>query len=105
MVTNFRDLAGLGLKKYHNDYLFLKEEVIGLIAATLEGSAEGTIKAISTLNKKDKVITLIDEIFSEGFFNYFHTTYGTDNMNLNEEMIKDISDKVKELKRKVILLK
>ena len=48
---------------------------------------------------RSEVIKDIDKIFSEGFYNYFHTTYGTDNEDLNRKMILDIDKKVKELKR------
>ena len=45
-----------------------------------------------------EVVELIEEIFTEGWFNYFHTTYGTDNENTNEKMINDIDKKIVELK-------
>jgi len=50
---------------------------------------------------KAKVIKWIDEVFSEGWFNYFHTNYGVDDMDANDKMIEDIDKKVKELKQKL----
>jgi hypothetical protein len=40
----------------------------------------------------------IEEVFSEGWFNYFNTQYGVDDFQTNEEMIGDIDKKIKELK-------
>ena len=53
-MEKISELAKLTLRKYPDDYLFTKSEVIGLIAATLEGSAMGVMKAMSKLKKEEK---------------------------------------------------
>ncbi len=58
-----------------------------------------TIVKVILLQDYLKKIEKIDEIFSEGFYNYFHNMYGSDDTNLNDKMIKDIDKKVKRLKR------
>ncbi len=49
----------------------------------------------------EKIIKIIEEVFSEGFFNYFHTTYATDNKDSNEQMIEDLNLKIKDLKKRI----
>ena len=44
---------------------------------------------------------MIDEVFTEGWFNYFHTTYGVDDMNFNEKMMGDIEKKLEQLKEQI----
>ena len=47
----------------------------------------------------DDILEDIESIFSEGFYNYIHNVYGSDDMDVNDKMIKDIDDKVKILKK------
>lgn len=57
------------------------------------------IPAIIT-DRKD-ILKLIEEVFSEGWFNYFHTNYAGESQQANENMIEDIDKKVQELKLKI----
>ena len=43
-------------------------------------------------------VNKIEEIFSEGFFSYFYTAYSSDDDNLNEQMIQEISSRLEKLK-------
>ena len=52
-------------------------------------------------NCKKDILELIGETFTENWFNYFYITYGVDDTSLNEEMIEDISNKIKELKQRI----
>ena len=59
-------------------------------------------KKIREMLDKNKIDKIFDEVFSEGFFNYFHTTYGTNDMNINEQMHNDLDKKLNELKKRLI---
>ena len=49
--------------------------------------------------QKKRIDRIFDEVFSEGCFNYFHTTYGSNDNNINEEMHNDLDKKLNELKK------
>lgn len=51
--------------------------------------------------EKQRILGLINEIFSEGWFMYFQTTYGLDDMNVTDEMMEEIFKKIKELETKL----
>ncbi len=78
-----------------------KVEPIYLLSEKMSVCVKCSSKDIKPLIKKwvapDDVIKKVWEVFSEGFFMYFQTTYGVDNMKINEKMIEDINKKVKEL--------
>ncbi len=42
---------------------------------------------------------LVDEVFTDGWFMYFQTTYGVDDKQINEDMMEEIEKKIKLLKK------
>lgn len=60
-----------------------------------------TNKKMSCFLDKKRLSDAIEKIFSEGFYNYFHQNYGTDNKETNERMFEDINRKVDELKKEL----
>ncbi len=67
-----------------------------------EQNYEITKKALDKFYiSRKKVSDVIEKVFSEGWFNYFNTTYGSDDTNYNEKMIGDVEKKLKELKKEL----
>jgi len=80
----------------------IKEKVIEECAKREHWGTEDMIDI--TLEEVEKVI---DETFSEGFYNYFYTEYGKEDEDknleeeVNDKMLDDITRKVNELKHKL----
>lgn len=48
--------------------------------------------------ERKRVLRLLENTFTEGWWSYFNVTYGLDDMKINEEMMADIDRKITQLK-------
>ncbi len=80
-------------KKFNMSPIEKSERVYADVEVRFRKEKEQALK-----DQSEKINNLIEEVFSEGWYNYFHNSYGIDNESFNEKMIQDIDKKVKELK-------
>ncbi len=52
--------------------------------------------------ERERILEVMSNTFTEGWWSYFNTTYGVDDIKINEEMLGDIDRKITQMKNGII---